>query len=47
MLRGLGLIFAKFFILFSSESTAGVDEGQTIVMGVHCEEKSLKKDNSH
>lgn len=32
MLRDLELIFATFFILFSSESTAGVDEGSVTAM---------------
>lgn len=32
MLRDLELIFATFFILFSSESTAGVDEGAVTAM---------------
>ena len=32
MMRDLELIFATFFILFSSESTAGVDEGSVTAM---------------
>ncbi len=32
MLRDLELVFATFFILFSSESTAGVEEGAVTAM---------------